>query len=53
MKYLSVFATIIAVWIALIGIATLPQTTSSRYSLYLTGLVCTGILFLIGFYKRA
>jgi hypothetical protein len=53
MKYLSVFVTIVAVWIAIILIALIPQPTASRYSLYLAGLACNGILFVIGFWKRA
>jgi hypothetical protein len=52
MRYLFVFLAIIAVWIGVICVSTLPQTTDSRFSLYIAALAGTVTLFLIGFWRR-
>ena len=51
MKYLSVFFTILLVWIAALLIAAF-RPTEAGMTLFLMTVGCTLILFLIGFAKK-
>ncbi|MCY3804348.1 MAG: hypothetical protein OXF85_00505 [Candidatus Saccharibacteria bacterium] len=51
MKYLSILFTILLIWISiLIIVAVRPEETG--FELFLTVIVCTLALFLIGFVKK-
>lgn len=52
MKYLSIFFTILFIWIAAILTALTLDSTSELFQLYLAVMVSTMVLFLIGFAKR-
>lgn len=52
MKYLSVFITILLIWIAVILMAVSRHNTANVYELYLAVMVCTVALFLIGFSRK-
>ena len=52
MKYASVFATIVIVWLAVIIIALFVPQSSQRMELFLLVTFFTLVLFLIGFRKR-
>jgi hypothetical protein len=49
MKYASVFATIVLIWIAVILMAVTRTAPSQIFELYLTAIISTLVLFLIGF----
>ena len=51
MKYISIFFTILFIWIAsLLAVAFRPG--ESTFALYLIVITCTVVLFLIGFAKK-
>jgi hypothetical protein len=52
MKYASIFFTILLIWIAIILMAATRNSSSEIFQLYITAIVSTTILFLIGFGKR-
>ncbi|MES2970736.1 MAG: hypothetical protein V4702_00225 [Patescibacteria group bacterium] len=52
MKYASMFATILLVWIAVILMALTRRNSHEIFQLYLAVIVCTLALFLIGFAKK-
>lgn len=52
MKYLSIFFTILFIWIAVILMALTRESTKEIFQLYLAVMVSTVILFLIGFAKK-
>lgn len=52
MKYISIFFTILLVWIAVILMAFTRSSTNELFDLYLVVIVCTLVLFLIGFAKK-
>jgi hypothetical protein len=52
MKYLYVLIAIVAIWVGIICIAAIPQPTDSRYELYKAAMIGTGLLFIIGFWRR-
>jgi len=49
MKYASVFATIVLIWIAVILMAVTRTAAHKIFELYLTAIFSTLVLFLIGF----
>lgn len=49
MKYASVFATILFVWIASIIVALTTKTTGETFLLYVSIVILTVVLFIIGF----
>jgi len=52
MKYASIFATIVLIWIAIILMALTRKSPSDIFELYVSAIVSTLALFLIGFSKR-
>ena len=51
MKYISIFFTILFIWIAaLMAVAFRPGENS--FSLFIVIIACTAVLFLIGFAKK-
>jgi hypothetical protein len=52
MKYLSIFFTILFIWIAVIVMAITRDKTSEVFALYIAVMISTLILFLIGFAKK-
>lgn len=52
MKYASIFFTILFIWLAVIIMAFTRSSTDEIFQLYLVVMVCTLILFLIGFAKK-
>lgn len=52
MKYLSIFFTILFIWVAVILMALTRDNTSEIFQLYLAVMLSTVILFLIGFAKK-
>ena len=52
MKYMSIFFTILLIWIAVIVIALARQEEESTFILFLITLASTFVLFLIGFAKK-
>lgn len=52
MKYLSIFFTILLIWIAIILIAITRNDSAEVFQLYVSVMVSTLVLFLIGFGKR-
>jgi hypothetical protein len=52
MKYASIFATILLIWLAVILMAITRRDATDIFELYLTGIVSTMALFLIGFSRR-
>jgi hypothetical protein len=52
MKYLSIFFTILFIWVAVILMALTRDKTSEIFQLYLAVMLSTVILFLIGFAKK-
>lgn len=52
MRYASIFFTILFIWLAVILIALTRQKSNEIFQLYLTVMVCTILLFLIGFGKK-
>jgi hypothetical protein len=49
MKYASVFATIVLIWIAVILMAISRTAAHQIFELYITAIISTLMLFLIGF----
>jgi hypothetical protein len=52
MKYASIFATILLIWIAVILMAITRNNANQIFELYLAAIVSTVALFLIGFVNR-
>lgn len=52
MKYISIFFTILLIWVAVILIALARQDEDSTFWLFIITLVSTFVLFLIGFAKK-
>ncbi|MDQ3123399.1 MAG: hypothetical protein M3Q14_01795 [bacterium] len=52
MKYLSIFFTILFIWIAVILMALTRDNTGEIFQLYLAVMISTFILFMIGFAKK-
>lgn len=52
MKYASIFATIVFMWLAIILIALTRSNTSEIFQLYLIVMLSSVIMFLIGFAKK-
>ena len=52
MKYLSIFITIVFIWLAVILIALTRKDPNEIFELYLAVMTSTVILFLIGFAKK-
>ena len=51
MKYLSIFLTILFIWIAILIIAVL-RPKDVNFNIFLLTIICTVVLFLIGFVKK-
>ncbi|HET6924643.1 MAG TPA: hypothetical protein VFH39_02330 [Candidatus Saccharimonadales bacterium] len=52
MKYASIFATILFIWIAVIIMAATTTDAKQIYGLYLASLISTLALFVIGFARK-
>ncbi|HEY8999673.1 MAG TPA: hypothetical protein VIM53_05170 [Candidatus Saccharimonadales bacterium] len=52
MKYASVFVTIVLIWIAIILMALTRKSPNDVFELYVSAIVATLALFMIGFRKR-
>ena len=52
MKYASIFATILLIWIAVILMAITRNNGTQIFQLYLAAIIATMALFLIGFVNR-
>jgi len=52
MKYASIFATILLIWVAVILMAFTSNSATQIYELYLAVIVSTVALFLIGFARK-
>lgn len=52
MKYASIFATILFVWIAVIIMAFTTSSPHQIFSLYVSGVISTAALFIIGFARK-
>lgn len=52
MKYASIFVTIVLIWVAVILMAITRRDPTDIFELYLSGIISTLVLFLIGFSKR-
>lgn len=52
MKYVSIFATIVLIWVAIILMAITRKSAHDIFELYIAAIVSTVALFLIGFTKR-
>ncbi len=52
MKYISIFFTILLVWVAVILIALTRNNDSEVFQLYVTVMISTVLLFVIGFGKK-
>ena len=52
MKYLSIFFTILFIWVAVILMAITRDDSAEIFQLYLAVMVSTLVLFLIGFAKK-
>ena len=52
MKYLSIFFTILFIWVAVILMAITRDDSTEIFQLYLAVMVSTLVLFLIGFAKK-
>lgn len=52
MKYLSIFFTILFIWVAILLMALTRDDTTEIFQLYLAVMVSTVVLFLIGFAKK-
>ncbi len=52
MKYASIFATILFIWVAVIIMALTRQDSAEVFHLYLAVMVCSVVLFLIGFSRK-
>jgi hypothetical protein len=52
MKYISIFFTILFVWIAVIFMAVTRNSATEVFQLYIAVMISTVVLFLIGFAKK-
>lgn len=52
MKYVSIFATIVLIWIAVILMAVTRQQSNEIFQLYVAAIISTLVLFLIGFSRK-
>jgi putative effector of murein hydrolase LrgA (UPF0299 family) len=52
MKYISIFFTIVFIWVAVLIMSLTREKTEEIFQLYLAVMVSTFILFLIGFAKK-
>lgn len=52
MKYISIFFTILLIWIAAILMALFRESDDQTFRLFLATVTCTTILFMIGFAKK-
>lgn len=52
MKYPSVFLSILVIWISVILLAVLLDDSDMTFRLYLTGVLLSLILFVIGFWRN-
>jgi hypothetical protein len=52
MRYVSIFFTILLIWIAVILMALTRENAGEIFQLFLAVVVCTVILFMIGFAKK-
>ena len=52
MKYLSIFFTILFIWVAVLLMALARDDKTEVFQLYLVAMISTVILFLIGFAKK-
>ncbi|MFZ1324296.1 MAG: hypothetical protein WAQ57_04035 [Candidatus Saccharimonadales bacterium] len=52
MKYLSIFFTILFIWVAVLLMALTRDKTAEIFQLYLAVIVSTVVLFLIGFARK-
>jgi len=52
MKYASIFATIVLIWLAVVLMATTRGDAKEVFELYVTAIISTLVLFVIGFGKR-
>jgi len=52
MKYASIFFTILFIWLAIIIMAFSSPSTKEVFQLYLTVMLSTIVLFLIGFARK-
>lgn len=52
MRYASIFFTILFIWLAVLLIALTRHDAREIFQLYLAVMVCTVLLFLIGFAKK-
>lgn len=52
MKYASIFITILLIWVAVIFMAVTRQDPNDIFELYISAIISTLALFLIGFGKR-
>ncbi len=52
MKYLSIFFTILFIWVAVLLIAITRDSATEIFQLYLAVMASTAILFLIGFARK-
>ena len=52
MKYASIFLTIVLIWVAVILMAVTRRDPNDIFELYVSGIISTLALFLIGFSRR-
>ena len=52
MKYASIFLTIVLIWVAVIFMAVTRRNPTDIFELYVSGIISTLALFLIGFSRR-
>jgi len=52
MKYASIFATILFIWVAVVIMALTTSDVHQIYWLYLSGIISTLALFVIGFARK-
>jgi hypothetical protein len=52
MKYASIFATIVLIWISVILMAASRQQADQIFQLYVAAIISTLALFLIGFSRK-
>lgn len=52
MKYLSIFFTILFIWVAVILMALTRANTREIFQLYVAAMISTVVLFLIGFARK-
>jgi hypothetical protein len=52
MKYISIFATILLIWISVILMALTRHNSGEIFELYLAVMLSTIVLFLIGFARK-